>query len=86
MQPPKCFICEHKHWASEECPDVEVVEEVVSPSPKDTEAAEPQGAEIASVDSKAAKESGQVARNRRWRLKNRERYNAYMRDYMRRNR
>ena len=22
MEPPKCFICEQKHWASEECPDV----------------------------------------------------------------
>ena len=21
LQPPKCFICEQKHWASEECPD-----------------------------------------------------------------
>jgi hypothetical protein len=21
LQPPRCFICEQKHWASEECPD-----------------------------------------------------------------
>ena len=28
---------------------------------------------------------GQVAANRRWREKNREKYNAYMREYRRRN-
>ena len=31
------------------------------------------------------KDKGQVAANRRWREKNREKYNAYMREYRRRN-
>jgi len=35
-------------------------------------------------DSVEEQETGQVARNRRWRQKNREKYNAYMRAYRRR--
>jgi len=27
LSPPKCFICEQKHWASEECPAEKTLEE-----------------------------------------------------------
>lgn len=41
------------------------------------------GQEKVSPVSQQKADTGQVARNRRWRQKNREKYNAYMRNYRR---
>ena len=75
MDKPECRLCGHKHWSNE----AHVF--------KDSEVGsdEAQGATVGAPSREATPpsvlETGQAARNRRWREKNREKYNAYMRRY-----
>jgi len=71
MEKPRCRLCQSRHLSSEP----HAFEKVV-------EAEKPARAV---VEKKVLKGPlSQVERNRRWREKNRERYNAYQREYMRR--
>ena len=41
LSPPKCFICEQKHWASEECPKEAPIVSVVPKKKKEPEGKRP---------------------------------------------
>jgi hypothetical protein len=73
MEKPKCRVCEHKHWSHEP----HVFED-------STPEARPLPKPASETEGSLSKETGQVARNRRYREKHREKYNAYMREYRRR--
>lgn len=66
----RCLVCNGSHLTTE-CPEIR--EEVVR-----EKAVVERGGRL--------RREGQVARNRRYREKHREKYNAYMREYMRRRR
>jgi len=80
MESPKCRICLHNHWGYEDHvfassePEVVEVEGVFS-----EDAVE----DAPRLEGEPVQRTGQVARNQRWREKNREKYNAYMREYRR---
>ena len=84
MDKPLCRVCGARHWGNDHVfenseEDVELCQPgVVGRGDEMVEASGKQGI------SEGSKETGQVARNRRWREKNRERYNAYMREYRKR--
>ena len=85
MDKPKCRVCGHKHWSGEE----HVFEETKA-NGTGTSVAEAERGKLDSVrgergDNAGDDRTGQVARNQRWREKNREKYNAYMRRYRREN-
>ena len=77
MKPPKCKLCNQEHWNHEahKFPRAEMVETPEASKPdRQTDAGSTKGV------------VGQVQANRRWRTKNKERYNAYMKDFMRKDR
>lgn len=97
MEKPKCRVCNHRHWSNEDHTFSEEVQSETKPAPRVSEgvvAANTDSQKVpskitdhidsgdASVPHKKA-DTGQVARNQRWREKNREKYNAYMREYRR---
>ena len=81
LQPPKCFICDREHWASEECPKEPlhpVMPERVSDEPPDMLA---EGAEGYIRKVKAYDICPECGTNLTSRDKERARRKAYMREY-----
>ena len=99
MEPPKCRACGAKEWnhvcggdvPAKVLPKAEPASSGLAKGVvvADTDSSEIHGKDSSQGDSGDAAvpqqkaDTGQVARNRRWRAKNREKYNAYMRKYRR---
>ena len=97
MKPPKCKLCKEHHYSHEShifseevarVPEVLLSEDVggveAGASVLSGGSVEVVQDESVPGDDEWSAETGQTARNRRYRRRHREKYNAYMREYNRR--
>jgi len=92
MKKPKCRLCGINHWSTEP----HKYESRINKSKEDLvevrKASRPSSQQKPVVDSKKSKDEGLdkvmegTVRKQEWREKNRDRYNEYQREYMRRRR
>ena len=78
MEPPECSLCHKKHWAHEK-------HKFVKDSVKDKVKYKPPNVKDKRADVKdkePVKDVLNKSRSTNWQRNNREKYNAYMKDYM----